>query len=420
MNLLSSRTWAFVIAGVFAGELHAIEAERPSFTIEGKTVYFREARVIDVKEPSAVTPGVIPKSDRELRISVSATGFPDFGRVIHNLKSLELHLSDGQILKGRKGGSGSGNGEQSSWELASFEMVPWHEKELTLRIETNAQRFELPFKNPGYLEKVPEWQPKSLPLTWKDGDVEATLEGLGLTWNDDVLYKVFGWELKQTWSVKWKGKPANGAFSAYSWVEDPGGNRSRYGGVLGASAWRLHCSVSRSYGFPFEKEEVHWFGWTEGARFKAIPPGECDLLDIGEAGREHGISFAGLFGPGIYELKDGKLLSKAPLPPEAKRMFVDSDFYRDSGITRMILTTPAFAKQVRRNGKPGWGEIYLDREGKPVHLGGQGSQAGDTTIWHQELWAANGRSFQYGIANFGAPKHFEFYVRPPSIPRKPR
>ena len=420
MNLQSSCAWCFVMAGVFAGELRAIEPELPSFTIEGKTVYLRDARVIDRNSQFAGTPGAVPRSDREMRITVSATGFPDLWRVISNLKSVELALSDGQILKGRRGGSGSTTGDQSTCELASFEVVPWREKELTLRMETNAQRLEFTFKNPGYLEKVPEWQPQDLPLTWTDGDVEATLEGLGLAWNDQVQYKNYSWELKQKWSVRWKGKPANGAFAAGAWVEDPGGNRSSYGGVLGASAWRLHCTVSRGYSYPFEKDEVRWFGWTEGTRLSTILPGECDLLEVGDAGREFGIYFAGLFGAGAYELKDGKLLSKAPPPPGAAEKFFDSKLDRDTGVVRLLVREPTFVKQVRRNGKDGWREIYLDREGKPVFLGGQGSEAGDTYVMRQELWAAKDRSFRYGVAYFGKGKQFEFYVRPPALPGKSR
>jgi len=60
------------------------------------------------------------------------------------------------------------------------------------------------------------------------------------------------------------------------------------------------------------------------------------LLDVGQEGRDCGISFAGLFGRGGYEFRDGKLLSKGPLPPEAAKKF----FFSDYGGPRLVVNRP--------------------------------------------------------------------------------
>ena len=60
-----------------------------------------------------------------------------------------------------------------------------------MRFERGGQKYELPFKTPGYLDEVPQWLPQELPLTWKNGEVEATLAGLGLKWNEQSTYKNF-------------------------------------------------------------------------------------------------------------------------------------------------------------------------------------------------------------------------------------
>jgi hypothetical protein len=303
------------------------------------------------------------------------------------------------------------------WDLASFPIVPWLEKQLLFRFEYAGQHYEFPFANPGYREDVPEWQSQAYPVTWKQGDLEATLEGVQLVGNEKKRYIGFGSELKQKWSIQWRGRPAPNAFHVGSWAEDAGGNRSTEGGLLGVSAWRLHCTISRSYGYPFEEDEIHWFGWTKADRFKTIPEGECALLEIDGFGRESGILFAGLFGPGTYEFEDSRLVTKAPPGPEGRAKFFSSECEEATGKIRLTVDRPVFVKQVGKI-RPGWGEIYLDPEGKPVHLGGGGSESGRGRVWRQDLEGARGKSFRYGLAKFGEPTRFEMFVRPPALPEK--
>jgi hypothetical protein len=322
---------------------------------------------------------------------------------------------------GRKGGSGSRTRAGGIWELGSFPIVPWREKELDVRFIIAGEEHRLIYPNPTFKQDLPTWQPQSLPLTWEGDGLSATLHSLDLIWNEHTTYKGVHWELRQKWSVTWHGRPADEWFSAGGSVEDAGGNYSHYGGLLGEPAWKLHCSISQTYAFPFAKEDVHWFGLTDAKRFDAIRPGECDMLTIDPESQSFGILFAGLFGPGEYEIQDGQIVAQLPPTGEGAARFARASADAATGRITMSVDRITFIRHIRRKLDPDWSEVWQTEDGKAVYLGGQGiavrgAEADDTMLWRQELFGACGKSFKYGIARKGNSYQFEFMVRPPTVP----
>jgi hypothetical protein len=360
--------------------------------------------------------GITSSGSNDLVLWVSEDDIPDLGGTISQISDLEIHLPDGQILMGRRGGSGSRTPAGGVWELGSFPIVPWREKELDVRFSIGGEERRLRYPNPAYKPDLAAWQPQPLPLTWEGDGFSATLHSLNLVWNERTTYKGLRWELRQKWSITWNGQPADEWFSVGGSVEDAGGNRSTYGGILGEPAWKLRCSISRTYAFPFAKEDVRWFGVTDAKRFKAIQPGECDMLTIDPESRSFGVLFAGLFAPGEYEVEDGKVLAQSPPGVGGPVPFLKASADAETGRVKMSVDRTTFIRHVRRELQPGWWEVWQTEDGKAVYLGGQGSEVGGATLWRQELWAARGKSFKYGIARRGESHRFEFLVRPPVVP----
>jgi hypothetical protein len=347
-------------------------------------------------------------SRNSLMLWVREKGVSEFRPRISQITALDIDLPDGQILMGRRGSSMSSSPEGTTWELGSFSIVPRRNKELGVRFSMAGKEYRLRFPNPAYKADVPTWQPQSLPLTWEKDGLSATLHSLDLVWNERTTHKGLRWELRQNWSVTWNGQAAEKWYSVGGSVEDAGGNLSSYGGLLGEPAWKLHCAVYPTYGFPFAKDDT-------------IRAGECEMLNIDSESRSFGVLFAGLFAPGEYEIEGGKVVTQSPPGAEGPVKFFTASVDAQTGRVKISVERTAFIRHVRDQLEPRWKEVWQNESGDAVYLGGQGGEVrGEkprtTTLWRQELWGARDKPFKYGIARMDEPRRFEFTVQPPKAP----
>jgi len=341
-----------------------------------------------------------------------------------NIQSLELRLANGQIILGARGTSSGSNSSlrngrivwaDQQWELGSFRALPWNEQNLDIHFTLEGKPYQFTLPNPGYRANVPAWAPPAGPLVWTKGELTVKLESLTLKPNTNPM-SAFAWVPNPKWTVTWHGHPTNWFSVGSPQVEDASGQRSPYGGLLNVSAWKLHSKVWKTTQFPLLENEIRWFGWLEAERFKNIPPGECDLLSIDEVGRSAGIYLVGWFAPGDYDFTDGKLVQQAP-PGVNPAKFFKASYDPKTGkmhltiVHHTIVTVTDPKPQV-----PGWREMWQERDGRTVGLGGQGTGAGGLQV----LWSDppyTGHSVRFGIGAFGAPEELEMLVAPPQVPK---
>src|SRR5262249_38735550 len=124
-------------------------------------------------QPLRATSGGMTQSGGDpLVLWVSEKDVSNLGSTLSQIRDLEIHLPGGQILMGRSGGSGSHSAAGGVWELGSFSVVPWRDKELDVRFTMNGEAHRLVYQNPAYRPNLPAWKPQELPITWKgDGFV---------------------------------------------------------------------------------------------------------------------------------------------------------------------------------------------------------------------------------------------------------
>jgi hypothetical protein len=193
------------------------------------------------------------------------------------------------------------------------------------------------------------------------------------------------------------------------------------GGILGEPAWKLHCSVSRGYAFPYPAEDLRWLGTIDPKRMESLRPGECEMFVLDPEARSFGILFAGVFGPGDYEIANGVIVSQSP-PKGATRHFgVKAAEDPVSHHIKLSVGGNFFIRHVRKKLEPGWKEIWQNESGKAVYPGGQGSPVRDAAVEDSTVWWIEARPpfvkapIKYGMARAGEPYQFELIVRPPAV-----
>jgi hypothetical protein len=340
-----------------------------------------------------------------------------FAEQIKQISDLEIALPDGQILFTSPDGSGvlPSAVNVGVWRLAHFPLIPWHERKLTVTFTLDDERHELRILNPAYKPNVPIWTPQPLSQSWRDGDLTVTLEALDLKWNDQVFYKGMRWELEPKWTITWKGNPANSWFDVSFVVEDSGGNRSHFGGLLGEPAWKLTCTVSRSSEFPFASDEVRWLKRFDPAELSKDGDGNHQLCAMDADLRTLGLTFAGAFMPGTYEILDGSVITGSAPTPSNPVQYFKPVLNRKTGQLHLEVPKASFIHHpgMRFSRKDNEFLVFQYEDGSRVHLNRRfGSGQGDEMV---STAALPEKPFRCGIAK----NHlftFETFVKPPKAP----
>ena len=388
---LRSRFIALLLA---IGAAHALQAQT-EIEIEGKVIHATRAETSE--------------NGKSLVLYVRERDFPELPRVIGGLRNIRIPLQDGQSLIGRRSGAGSRTREGGVYQLASFGAVPVQDKKIVVSFEFAGQEYRLAYENPGFRESLPQWHAQPLPAVWSNEDYRVSLENIDLVPNQQPA--VFGLEPEFRWLVQWRGNTMPKAFSVRCRVEDCSGQ----GGLLGVSAWKLHCSIGRSHWYPFAAGDLQWFGHVDANRARTIPAGEADMMVIPPEWQKRGLLWAGLFGPGIYVFEDGKLIERRLRTEETRTVPTVSEDESSGRVTIHNDRTQVFRATTQSFHKldSGWHEFWRGDDGQPLFLGGQGTYLKNSIIHRHELWTVREKSVDYGMAYYGPRTSFEMVVPPP-------
>lgn len=230
------------------------------------------------------------------------------GKLGLEFASCEIDLPGGQTL--RSGFHNSGSLDGQTFEPAAFEIAPFSEKRLHLRVEVRGETLHYNVRNPAYVRKRAAWKAAPLPQT-------HTVEGVEITLHRVIPVETHEWAAGSPWaaraefSARMKGKDVSTWMRWNPTFCDPVGNESLYTAIFSEPVWKVRCRAVQTDYFPFADSEVNWLG-----RVTLPGPNEARLIALTPATRDARLHLLALVGPGHYHAVPGKITAIPPPPPE--------------------------------------------------------------------------------------------------------
>ncbi len=315
----------------------------------------------------------------------------------------ELILPDGQIFYSWSGGSSTSGGFMSAH--TTFPVTPYTAEKLKFATLFDDERFEWEIPNPTYDPSRLSETAEPPPLTQQAGDLQVILHKIKL---EPSTHPPSNWRALPIITVSSNGKDVSEWFSIWPEIND--------GGLLSAPVWRITTRITRSSRYPFAAGEVQWIGTFDKKQADALEAEKYVLFPLDDVATARGIKFAGIFGPGQYEILNGQLNKAGPLPKPKPAQKVSFNWQQNREVLHVNLDEPACVifDASGRNGV----EVFRDADDQPItprRMERHGSQSGSIS-----LYPVPDKPMRFGVADRNEPslggQDLEFLVRPPSPP----
>jgi len=211
----------------------------------------------------------------------------------------EIDLPDGQILRSTSQALGIFRGERI--DVASFEIIPFTQERLHVRLEFGEESIHFDIKNPKFAPNAPRWRAAPLPQTRKIEDLEITLKAVVASRSYARPSESF-WVARPEFVIRRRGM----AVTAEEWgsweFQDPLGNASSSSGLFIQPVWKVCVrQLRRSPGYPRMDAEIKWLGRTP-------LPGPGEIREIPDEALSAERSRV-LLGPGRYTFTSGRFVA---------------------------------------------------------------------------------------------------------------
>ncbi len=316
----------------------------------------------------------------------------------------ELYLPDGQVYYSSGGGGSQINEEYLTPSI--FYVIPFTAEKIKVAGVFDNKRFEWEIPNPTYdPNRRATESAEPPPQTREAGGLQITLREIKL---ESVTYPPTNWRAEPVFKIFSNGEDVTKRFSMSPQISD--------GALLSAPAWKIKTRISRTNRYPFTAEEVQWVGTFEKAQVNALEAGKYELFPDNEIAISRGLKFAGLFGPGQYDIHGGKVIRAGPVTDTNQKRAATTDWLHKENAIRVSLKEPACIVLDRWLDSVAVFRNQQNQPSAPRELWSHGSGEGSLRIYR-----APDQPVRFGVADSNVPslagQTVEFVVRPPVIPR---
>jgi hypothetical protein len=225
------------------------------------------------------------------------------GNLVLQNAQCEIDMPDGQMLVGRFGGGGGVTGGTMT-ESGTFEITPFSERRLRMRLQVDGQILHFDVRNPIFRNKGAAWKAVPLPQTHTVDGIEITLDRVVGEWAEDDSRSSSAWVARADFSVGIDGKAAGDWVDCAPTFSDPLGNESSLAVLFSQPVWKVHCNAWKNERFPFPDSQVTWLG-------PVTLPGAGEIRVITPTPR-----LLAVLGPGHYRV-DAGMITAIPAPESA-------------------------------------------------------------------------------------------------------